>query len=427
MTEPELVRRAARRTGVAAVAVGAAIVVMLTAGALVVLQRDQRAAASILLSDTVTRADDVEDPPSGMVLAIRDGTGTAVSPGAPAGLPVTDALDRVGRTGDVDLREVDLGSTRFRLRTQRTGRGVVQAALDLASDRVQSRSVLGALLLLGGTGLLMAAAAGAWLGRRAVRPLAAALALRRVFVADASHELRTPVTLLSTRAQLVRRSLRGRDAPDGLVREIDGLVADAAQLTSILEELLLAAEGEPVPAAPVDVGRVVDQVGEACAGHARERGIEVTVHAEPSSVVIGSSVALRRATTALVDNAVRHARRQVRIEVRRVGDTVRVRVGDDGPGFDPAVGERLFDRFASAPARAADGADPLGATAGADGEQPRYGLGLALVREVLTRHRGTAEWVDAPGPGAVVELRLPAAPGDGSGCRAARSATEPSR
>ena len=425
MTEAELVRRAARRTGVAAVAAGAAIVVMLTAGALLVLRSDQRAIASVLLSDTVTRADDVGDPPSGMVLAIRDGSGTEVSPRAPVGLPVTEAFDQVDRTGAVDLRDVDLGDTRFQVRTQRTGRGVVQAALDLASDRVQSRSVLDALLLLGGTGLVLAAAAGVWLGRRAVRPLAAALALRRAFVADASHELRTPVTLLSTRAQLVRRSLRGRDAPDGLAREIDGLVADAAQLTSILEELLLAAEGAPEPAAPVDLGRVVDQVGEACAGHARERGIEVTVHAEPSSVVMGSSVALRRAVTALVDNAVRHARRQVRIEVRRDGDTVRVRVGDDGPGLDPALGERLFERFASAPARPADGADRSAAEGG--GEQSHYGLGLALVREVLTRHRGTAEWVDGPGPGAVVELRLPVAPGGGSGRRAARSATEPSR
>ncbi len=99
-----------------------------------------------------------------------------------------------------------------------------------------------AMLVAGGLGLVLAVLAGAWFARRAVRPLAAALALQRRFVADASHELRTPLTLLSTRTQLLRRHLRrGADA-DELTGEVDGVVTDARQLADILDDLLLAAD-----------------------------------------------------------------------------------------------------------------------------------------------------------------------------------------
>jgi len=378
----------------------AAIVAVLTVAALVVLLRNQETAASTLLADTVASADDVVDPPSGMWLAIRTGTTTAVSPGLPPGLPVLDALEKVGRTGGVDLRDVVLDGTRYRVRTQASHGVVVQAGLDLASDRVQSVSMLRALLLIGGLGLLLAALAGAWVGRRAVRPLAATLALQRRFVADASHELRTPITLLSTRAQLIRRSVRGHVVPGALAGEIDGLVDDSQQLTAILEDLLLAADGRDDPATLTDLTQLSQAVAESSASYARTRNIEVTAALGASAPVLGSPVALRRAITALVDNAIRHAGSTVRLDVLRTGNKFTVEVRDDGPGITADLAPHLFDRFASAPPSDTDGCR-------------HYGLGLALVGEIAARHNGAITSIPST-DGATIHLILPAAPHNGS-------------
>ena len=94
------------------------------------------------------------------------------------------------------------------------------------------------------------------MGRRAVRPLAQALALQRDFVADASHELRTPLTLLSTRAQLLARSLQDTDVGGDIREDSRGVVRDTSRMVAVVDDLLLAADaGAPGPiAVPVDLG-----------------------------------------------------------------------------------------------------------------------------------------------------------------------------
>jgi signal transduction histidine kinase len=387
-----LVRRAAARVGILAGVVAGVIVALLTIAASVVLLRNQQATAATILADTVARADDVGDPPSGMWLAIDNGTAVEASPSTPRNLPDLAAFAQVRRTGVVDIRDRALDGRRFRIRTERRGDALVQAGLDLTSDRVQSRSVLGALVSIGGLGLLAAALAGAWVGRRAVRPLVISLALQRRFVADASHELRTPVTLLSTRAQLLRRSLDGATTPR-LTREVDGLVEDARQLTAILEDLLLAADRRRGPVQPVDLNRLVEDVAESVA--ASDRTVRALPATDPDTWVDASDVALRRAIIALVDNALRHARTTVQLSARRTGKNVVVEVRDDGPGVDGVLGRHLFDRFAS------------GSPVDADG-RPHYGLGLALVSDVAARFGGTVASVPDPG-GALIQLSFPAA------------------
>src|SRR6185312_7428485 len=93
-------------------------------------------------------------------------------------------------------------------------------------------------------GIVAAAVAGAFLGRRAVRPLARALSLQRRFVADASHELRTPLAVLHTRAELIRRRLdRASPARDDRLRaDVVQLAADTRALGEVVEDLLLSAE-----------------------------------------------------------------------------------------------------------------------------------------------------------------------------------------
>src|SRR5262249_54715171 len=113
----------------------------------------------------------------------------------------------------------------------------------------------------------------------------------------------------------------------------------------------------------------------------------------PAVTVLGSPAGLQRALSALVDNAVRHARSTVTVEVLLRGGDAVVEVADDGPGLDPAVLPRLFERFGPA----------AGPTTGG-----RHGLGLALASEVVGRHGGRVTPVRQSGGGAVLRLTLPA-------------------
>nr|WP_239579120.1 HAMP domain-containing sensor histidine kinase [Microlunatus panaciterrae] len=231
--------------------------------------------------------------------------------------------------------------------------------------------------------------------------MAEALALQRRFVADASHELRTPLTLLSTRAQLLRRRIRsaGR-TDDALLRDVDGIVADTKALTDILEELLLAADTRAeVPRVTVDVAALVAAVVAAAAAEADRRGVQLTLRSdEPVRLSAGAPTALKRAVTALIDNALTHAKGQVRVTVTRLATEVVISVRDDGPGLDEDSVPQMFARFAS------DRREPAAASG-----RRHYGLGLALVSEVAARHGGRVLAENVPGPqtGADVRLILP--------------------
>jgi signal transduction histidine kinase len=224
--------------------------------------------------------------------------------------------------------------------------------------------------------------------------LEAALTLQRRFVADAGHELRTPLTLLSTRAQMLRRRLRSASGAD-LRSDVDGIVSDAERLAAILDDLLLAADPRAGATEPIDVTTVVAEVTAGAAPSAQQAGVTITAQLDTErATVLGSPGGLRRAVTALADNAVRHAAGEVVVAVSATAALVVVTVTDDGPGIDTAMLPQVFERFSS--------------TGRAGGVGPRrYGLGLALVSEVVTRHGGTVTAANAPGRGAVVRIELP--------------------
>lgn len=396
-TDQALVRRSALRLGLLTGTAVAVIVGLLTAVAVLVVLHGQRTAATLLLEDTVSRADnDVDDPPTGVWLVEQTGRVRIATPGLPAGLPDTAALERAGPGAGVQRGTVLVGGVRYQVRTERRGDMVLQAVLDLRANHRERDRLIVALLTTGGAGLLCAAVVGGWLGRRAVRPLESALALQRRFVADAGHDLRTPLTLLSTRAQLVRRRLAAD--PEAEVRaDVDGLTADATRLTAVLEDLLHAADPRPAAAAgPVDLAALAAEVVAAAQAAAAERAVCVRcLPGTGTAAVLGSEAGLRRALTALLDNAVRYACHEVTVTVSAAGRSVAVEVADDGPGLDPVIRPRLFDRFAS--------------TGGAVDSGPRrYGLGLALAAEIAARHGGTV--TACTGPGALLRITLPKAP-----------------
>jgi signal transduction histidine kinase len=269
--------------------------------------------------------------------------------------------------------------------------------LDEAPIQVQRLALLRALAEAGLVGLVLTTVLGGWLGGRAVRPLQTALVLQRRFVTDASHELRTPLTLLSTRAQMLRRKLKQPAVDETAVaREVDSVVADAGHLAAILDDLLLVADLRAPTDTDVDMGELVTAVLDATRTEAAALGIAIDLHLPAHATVRGTEAGLRRAVTAVVDNAVRHAKCQVGATVTATPSRVVVEITDDGPGIDEAVLPRVFERFATAGAHQHD-------------RTRQYGIGLALVDDVITRHGGMVTAANPPGGGAVFRIVLPSA------------------
>ncbi|WP_320777928.1 HAMP domain-containing sensor histidine kinase, partial [Streptomyces sp. CRN 30] len=338
---------------------------------------------------------DLSSPPVCTWLYAHDATPLA---NAPDGFPLRGDLDRVRRDGEAVERTVERDGTVYLVRTQvRPDGDVVQAVFDMRfqlADRIHLWYALGVAELVG---LIAAAATGLLLGRLSVAPLAEALARQRRFVTDASHELRTPVTQVYTRAQVLSRQAAAAELPaahrDGLVR----LVGSAGRLGAILDDLLLSASlaadpARPSERLPVDLAALARSVVDEERERIRDGGLSVSVHGPHRPVYVGGvESALRRAVGELLANAVTHTPPGGRIglTLTRSGPDVELIVSNTGPGFDQEQAERLFERFH----RGGDGG--------------RYGLGLALLREVVTGHGGTVTAAGRPGHGARFTIRLP--------------------
>ncbi|MDQ1725033.1 MAG: two-component system, OmpR family, sensor kinase [Frankiaceae bacterium] len=392
-----LVRRAGRR-----VAVFTAGLVMLALLALIALVsalvvHGQSAANDNLLRTTVANADDVGDPPPGTwLIVVHDGQ-LAQSSGLPPELSPRLAELRAAAEPATVLAAASGSVTQYRVATRERAGDTVQAVLDLAPQHELRTRLLQAMALAGVCGLAFSAILGALIGRRAVRPMAEALALQRMFIADASHELRTPLTLLSTRAQLLDRAIAESGATPDIVSDSRGIVHDVQRLDEIVDDLLAAADPRrQVDDVAVDVVALVFAAVESAGAHANARNVVLRSENQTpalSQLVVGSATALRRAVLALVDNAIDHTPPggtvmvATRVDERRIAVTV----SDTGPGVRAGEAADLFHRFHSGGQRTG---------------RSHYGLGLALSHDIANRHGGHLRLVPTD-RGARFELMLP--------------------
>ncbi|WP_245906416.1 sensor histidine kinase [Mycolicibacterium palauense] len=385
-----VVHKAGRTAALQASLALAAVLVIVGAVVFGVDVRVQNQQIRSQLVSVAASADDVTDPPPGMILALRDVRGQEAIGAHPEVMqPLLD-----GPAGFFDVTVDDIP---YRAYVTDEPDGRVVAALDLAPYLANRSRLLLALGVAELAGILASIAVVVLLTRRSIRPLAEALALQRRFVADASHELRAPLTVLATRAQLLARR-----APPGQQEQFDALVEDARALGDVIEDLLASAamSAASTPRADVDMGELSTEV---CAGFAElaaAAGVDLTTgprEAGGELVVSGSAPALKRALGALVDNALAHEHPggSVVVTASAGADTVAVEVRDDGVGVDPDAVDRLFERFAHGDHH----------TTG----RTRYGIGLALVREIAVAHGGDVTVGQTPGGGATFTLTLPAA------------------
>ncbi|MCB5282707.1 putative sensor histidine kinase TcrY [Arthrobacter sp. ES1] len=351
-----------------------------------------------------TLIDSTRDAPLDVFLAISSNGQLSVSRNMPAGLPDVAAISRVSVAGGSERGKVQVAGRTYAVLTAFHDGRVVQAAVDQRERQEESDRLILALVVAGAAAAVLAAAASVWMARRAMLPLVESVALQRRFIADASHELRTPLTLLSTRAQLLRRRLMGSGAapaPQEIAKGVEGIVNDSKLLTGILDDLLMAAD--PRGAAdftPVNLCVVGGGAAALAGGQAESQSLRLETEFPQEPVVVrGSAVSLGRVFTALISNALDHARTAVRISVSTRGRDAVLRVTDDGAGFAAGTEARAFERFASARPEAP-----------ATGKPRHYGLGLALVAEIVSLHHGTVRVEPHPPEGgASIVVTLPLA------------------
>jgi signal transduction histidine kinase len=219
---------------------------------------------------------------------------------------------------------------------------------------------------------------------------------RQAFVADASHELRSPLTRIRSELEVDLADPARAD----LLATHRSVLAETVELERLISDLLYLARGDAgelaAASAPLDLDDLVFREVERARGAA---DIDVDTSAVSGAQVAGDPAQLSRAIRNLIDNATRHARSRVRVGLREVGAAAVLTVEDDGLGIPPDLADRIFERFArvdESRARSEGGT----------------GLGLAITADIVHRHAGTIEVQSPDGGGSRFVMTLPT---DGGG------------
>ncbi|WP_407519342.1 ATP-binding protein [Methylobacterium oryzisoli] len=242
--------------------------------------------------------------------------------------------------------------------------------------------------------------------------------MRVDFVANASHELRTPLASLLGFIETLQGP--ARNDPAARERFLAIMREQALRMTRLIDDLLslsrIELRAHVPPTTPVDVVPLARQIVDALSPLALERGARVTLTAgEGPHRVLGERDEILRLVENLVENAVKYGGGQVEIAVaRRPGAEgrpaqVEVAVRDDGPGIAPEHVPRLTERF-------------YRVDAASSRQQGGTGLGLALVKHILNRHRGRLTIESEPGQGSTFRAAIPALPEEPAGEARTRSA-----
>jgi len=235
--------------------------------------------------------------------------------------------------------------------------------------------------------------------------LQGAFARERQFISDASHEFKTPLTVINANAQLIRR---WGDSDKAVQAEsLDAIVDESARLAAMVGGMLTLAKadsGDQIPKEPLSLNPLVADI----VAHAKERatqsGLVLRAELAPEGpYILGDMALIRQLISNLVDNAIKFTEAgEITVGVLRAGGFARVTVSDTGIGIEPATAERLFDRFFRG--------DPSHSRT-IEGT----GLGLAIVRSIARVHGGTVSAAGRPEGGTTFTVDFPALdlpPGD---------------
>ena len=335
-------------------------------------------------------AGDVDADYQGPVYSWRVAADGAVTPSAGApGLP--QSLRGAGA-----VRTATIAGTQFRVAGVQAGSTHLLAATSLAPVSRAMTTLVITEVVLGPLVLAVAFGGALAIGRRVGGPVEAARRRQLAFTADASHELRTPISVIQAETSL---ALEGEPDLAAYGEALERVDAEARRLSHLVDDLLWLARADAEPPAPdaepVDVGVLAAEVGRRFAAVATSRGQRLEVEAsatEPAPVVVAPPEWVDRLIGVLLDNACRHAPTggTVVVAVDSTRDRVRLSVRDSGPGIPEEERERVFGRFH----RATE-------------EGGAAGLGLAIGDAVVRQTSGRWEVGRAPEGGASFSVVWP--------------------
>lgn len=224
---------------------------------------------------------------------------------------------------------------------------------------------------------------------------------RRDFVANVSHELKTPAGAISLLAEALQES---KDDPDSVDYFARSLVSETQKMSNLIAELIALSKlqgAEPLPdVKEVSVDDIVDEAVKRCLVNAQQHEIRLSSDGPSGAVVMGDRALLITALTNLITNAINYSPEATPVTVTRAvnGSTVSIRVTDRGIGIAPEHQKRVFERFYRV-----------------DEARSRHtggtGLGLAIVKHVAQNHGGRVKLWSKPDTGSTFTMELPAAPG----------------
>jgi signal transduction histidine kinase len=295
-------------------------------------------------------------------------------------------------------RSLQLHAERFTTSAGHTYVALAIADRDALIDRYAS--LIGLLAALAVVGLVLVAGGGWILARQSVAPVQRSVAQMRRFMADAAHELRTPVAVLRTRTEVALQRTR---TPEEYVAALQTLGQESERLSGIVDDLFTLARAESGERSPhrerVQLDELVlDAVG-ATGALAERRGVKLTVGTADEVVLDADPSLVRQLVVILLDNAIKFTARDGRVKVdlrARSADSssaATLIVSDTGVGIAPSELSRVFDRFYR-------GESARGSNAGA-------GLGLSIAQWIAAAHHATIDVASVQGKGTTITVSFP--------------------
>ena len=307
------------------------------------------------------------------------GTTVYVTGGTYSGLEDTDALTAI--LTDCLSQEADEGSLPgYALRYLRQDDGLYTqiAFVDISLETAALRQMMASYLRIGLLSLLLLAGASFLLSLRVTRPVERAWRQQRQFFSDASHELKTPLTVILSNAEMLETS----DLPERESRWRDNILSESRQMKTLVEEMLTLSRTEDAQRKPTVADVDLSDLSEDCAlafePVAFEAGKPLSWNVTPALTVSGDGEKLRRLLSILLDNAAKYGAPGegivLSLRAERSQAILSVANGSGGHPIPPEELPRLFERFYRADA--------------SRGEQSGFGLGLPIAQAIAKEHHG---------------------------------------
>ena len=259
------------------------------------------------------------------------------------------------------------------------------AFVDMSMERLLLREMMGSYLVIALAAFLLLLGVSALLARWATRPVERAWGQQRQFLSDASHELKTPLTVILSNAELLS-ALPLEERP---ARWTDNILSESRQMKRLVEEMLTLARADNMAQAPalgeVSLSDVAGDCALAFKPVAFEAGKPLEYQVAEGVPVLGDGDRLRRLISVLLDNAIKYGAPggPITLTLEKTDRQARLAVANPGEPIPPEQLPRLFERFYRADA--------------SRGEQSGFGLGLSIAAVIAQEHRGSIRAESGPG------------------------------